>query len=83
MNLMLVFRCRRGLHISRLSSGSSGIFDTLLSLVFGIRRPLAFRFIVFKMPTLRGVELIGNQLRVLASFWDPRLFLGLLANSLA
>jgi hypothetical protein len=29
-----------------------------------------------------GVELIGSQLRGLVSFWVPRLFLGLLANSL-
>jgi hypothetical protein len=34
------------------------------------------------MPTLRGVESIGNQLRVLANVWDLLLFLGLLANSL-
>jgi hypothetical protein len=34
------------------------------------------------MPTLRGVESIRNQLWVLASFWDLRLFLGLLANNL-
>jgi hypothetical protein len=60
----------------------SGIFDTLLCLVFGTRRPLPFRFLVFQMPTLRGVESIGNQLRGLASFWDLRLFLGLLENSL-
>jgi hypothetical protein len=36
----------------------------------------------FRMPTLRGVESIGSRLRGLASFWDLRLFLGLLANSL-
>jgi hypothetical protein len=78
----LVFRCRRGLHIGRPSSGSSGIFDTLLSSVFGTRRPLLFRFLVYRMPTLRGVESIGNRLRVLASFWDPRLFLVPVANSL-
>jgi hypothetical protein len=45
--LCIVFRHRRGLHIGRLSSGSLGIFDTLLSLVFGTRRPLPFRFLVF------------------------------------
>jgi hypothetical protein len=49
---------------------------------FGIRRLLPYRFLVFQMSTLRSVELIGNQLWVLASFWDLRLFLGLLANSL-
>jgi hypothetical protein len=38
--------------------------------------------LVFRMPTLRGVESIGNRLQVHASFWDLRLFLGLLANSL-
>jgi hypothetical protein len=38
--------------------------------------------LVFRMPTLRGVELIGSRLRGLASFWDLRLFLGLLANNL-
>jgi hypothetical protein len=37
--------------------------------------------LVFRMPTLRGVESIENRLRVLASFWFPRLFLGILANS--
>jgi hypothetical protein len=67
----LVFRRRRGLHISRPSSGFSGIFDTVLSSVFGIRHPLLFRFLGFRMPILQGV-----------SFWDLRLFLGLLANSL-
>jgi hypothetical protein len=72
----------RGLHISRPSSGSSCIFDTLLSSVFGTRRPLPFRFLVFRMPTLRGVESIGNRLRVLANFWYPHLFIGLLANIL-
>jgi hypothetical protein len=36
----------------------------------------------FWMPTLRGVESIGNRLRVLASFWGLHLFLGLLANNL-
>jgi hypothetical protein len=79
---VLIFRCRRGLHIGRPSSGSSGIFDTLPSSVFSSRRLLPFRFLVFRMPTLWGVESIGNQLRVLANFWVPRLFLGLLANSL-
>jgi hypothetical protein len=78
----LIFRHCRGLHIDRPSSGSSGIFDTLLSSVFGIRRPLPFRFLIFWMPTLRGVESIGSRLRGLASFWDLRLFLGLFANSL-
>jgi hypothetical protein len=34
------------------------------------------------MPTLRGVESIGNLLPVFANFWDLSLFLGLLANSL-
>jgi hypothetical protein len=78
----LVFRSRWGLHINRPSSRSSGIFDTLLSSVFGTRRPLPFRFLFFRMPTLRGDESIGNRLRVLASFWDPCLFLGLFANNL-
>jgi hypothetical protein len=66
----------------RPSSGSSGIFDTLLSLVFGTRRPLIFRFLVFRMSILRGVESIESRLRGLVSFWVPHLFLGLLANSL-
>jgi hypothetical protein len=78
----LFFRHHRGLHISRPSSRSSGIFDTLQSSVFGTRRPLPFRFLVFRMPTLRSVESIGNWLRVLANFWGLRLFLGLLANNL-
>jgi hypothetical protein len=60
----------------------SGIFDTLLTSVFDTRRPLPFRLFVFRMLTLRGVESIRNRLRVLSSFWDLRLFLGLLANSL-
>jgi hypothetical protein len=38
--------------------------------------------LVFWMLTLRGVESIGSRLRGLVSFWVPRLFLGLLANSL-
>jgi hypothetical protein len=38
--------------------------------------------LVFWMLTLRGVESIGNRLRVLACFWDFRLFLSLLANNL-
>jgi hypothetical protein len=42
--------------------------------VFGIRRPLPFRFLVFQMPTLQGVELIRSRLRGLASFWDLHLF---------
>jgi hypothetical protein len=78
----LIFRRRGGLHIGRPSSGSSGIFDTLLSLVIGKRRSLPFRFFVFRMPILRGVETIRNRLWVLASFWDLCLFLGLLANNL-
>jgi hypothetical protein len=78
----LVFGHRQGLHIGRLSSGSSGIFDTVPSSVFGIRRPLPFRFLGFLMPTLWGVESIENRLWVLASFWVLRLFLGLLANNL-
>jgi hypothetical protein len=76
------FRRRRGLHIGKPSSGSSGIFDTLLSLVFDTRRPLLFRFLVFRMLILRGVESIGSRLRGLVSFWVPHFFLGLLANSL-
>jgi hypothetical protein len=55
---VLVFRRHRGLHIGRLSSGSSCIFDTLLSSVFGTRHPLLFRFLGFRMPTLLGVESI-------------------------
>jgi hypothetical protein len=51
---------RRGLHIGRTSNGSSGIFDTLLTSVFGTRRPLPFCFLVFRMSTLRVVESIGN-----------------------
>jgi hypothetical protein len=57
----------------------SSIRNTLLTSVFDTRRPLPFRLFVFWMLTLRGIE---NRLRVLASFWDLRLFLGLLANSL-
>jgi hypothetical protein len=79
---VLVFTHLQGLHIGRPSSGSSGIFDTLLSLVFGTRRPLLFHFLVFRMPILRGVESIGSQLRGLVSFGVPRLFLGPLANIL-
>jgi hypothetical protein len=40
--------------------GSLGIFDTLLSSVFGTQRPLPFLFLVFQMPILWGVESIGN-----------------------
>jgi hypothetical protein len=76
----LIFRRHRGLHIDRLSSGSSGIFDTLLSLVFGTRRPPLFLFLVFRMLILWGVESIGSRLRGLVSFWVPRLFLVLLAE---
>jgi hypothetical protein len=65
-----------------MSSGSSGIFDILLSSVVGTRRTLPFCFLVFRMPTLWGVESTGNQLRVLASFWVLHFFLGLLANKL-
>jgi hypothetical protein len=75
-------RHHRGLHIGRPSSRSSGIFDTLLSLVFGSRRPHPFCFLVFWMLTLQGVESIGNQLRILASFWVLHLSLCLLANNL-
>jgi hypothetical protein len=71
----LVFRRRRGLHIGRPSSGSSGIFDTLLSSVCGTRYPFPFRFLVFRMPTLRGVESIGSQLWGLVSFWVLTCFL--------
>jgi hypothetical protein len=78
----LVFRRHRGLHIDKPSSRSFGIFNTLLSLVFGTRRPPLFLFLVFRMSILRGVESIGSRLRGLVSFWVPRLFLGLLANSL-
>jgi hypothetical protein len=66
----------------RPSRGSSIIFDTLLSSVFGTRRPLPFLFLVFRMPILWGVESIRSQLRGLVSFWDLCLFLGLLADSL-
>jgi hypothetical protein len=51
-------------------------------LVFGTRRPPLFLFLVFRMLILRGVESIGSRLRGLVSFWVPRLFLVLLANSL-
>jgi hypothetical protein len=78
----LVFRCCQGLHIGRPSSGSSGIFDTLLDSVFGTRLPLPFCFLVFRILTMRGVESIKNRLRVFDSFWDLHLFLGLLANNL-
>jgi hypothetical protein len=78
---VLIFRHRLRLHIGGPSRGSSGIFDTLLSSVFGTQCPPLFRFLVFWMPTLRGVVSIGNQLRVLASFWVPCLFLGCLADS--
>jgi hypothetical protein len=54
----------------------------LLSLVFDTRRPLPFRFLVFRMPILWGVVSIRNRLRVLTSFWVLCLFLGLLANNL-
>jgi hypothetical protein len=46
------------------------------------RRPLLFRFLVFRMPILWGAESIGSRLRGLVSFWVPRLFLGFLAKSL-
>jgi hypothetical protein len=78
----LAFRRHWGLHNGRPSSGSSGISDTLLSSIFGTRRPLPFRFLAFLMPILRGVESIGNRLQALARFWVPHLFLGLLANRL-
>jgi hypothetical protein len=42
----------------------------------------SFRFLVFQMSILQDVELIESRLWVLASFWDLRLFLGPLANSL-
>jgi hypothetical protein len=48
-------------------------------LIFGTRRPLPFRLLVFRMLILRGVLSIGSRLRGLASFWDLCLFLGLLA----
>jgi hypothetical protein len=38
--------------------------------------------LVFWMQTLRGVESIGSRLLGRASFWVPRLFLGLLTNNL-
>jgi hypothetical protein len=38
--------------------------------------------LVFSDANFVGVESIGNRLQVLTSFWDLRLFLGLLANSL-
>jgi hypothetical protein len=72
----------RRLHISMPSSGLQISFDTLLSMVFGTRRPLLFRFLVSHMPTSRGVESIRNRLRVLASLWVLRLFLGLLGINL-
>jgi hypothetical protein len=78
----LIFRRCRGLHIGRSSSRSSGIFDTLLSLVFGTRRPLLFLFLAFRMPILWGVKSIGSRLWGHVSFWVTHLFLGLLANSL-
>jgi hypothetical protein len=43
-------------------------FDTLLSSVFGTRRPLPFRFLVFRMPILWDVKSIGSRLRGLVSF---------------
>jgi hypothetical protein len=57
------------------SSGSSSIFNTLLSSVFGTRRPLPFYFLVFQMPILRSVESIGSRLRGLVSFWIFACFL--------
>jgi hypothetical protein len=74
---VLVFRRQRGCCIIRPSSRSSGIFDTLLSLGFGTRRPLLLRFMVFQMPTL-GVVSIGidfGYLSVLGSLlvsWSSR-----------
>jgi hypothetical protein len=38
--------------------------------------------LVSRMPILWGVESIGSRLRGLVSFWDHRLFLGLLTNNL-
>jgi hypothetical protein len=64
----LIFRRHWGLHIDRPSSGSSGIFNILVSLVFGTQRPPLFLFLVFRMPILRGVESIGSRLRGLVSF---------------
>jgi hypothetical protein len=52
------------------------------SLLYLTSSPLPFRFLVFRMPILRGVESIGSRLRGLVSFWYLRLFLGLLVNSL-
>jgi hypothetical protein len=58
---VLIFRCHQGIHINSPSNESSGIFDTLLSLVVGTRRPLPFLFFVFWLPTSRGVESIGSR----------------------
>jgi hypothetical protein len=78
----LVFGRRRWLHVGRSSSGSSGIFDTLLSSVFGTRHPLPFRYLSFRMSSLWGVESIESGLRGRANFWIPHLFLGLLTKNL-
>jgi hypothetical protein len=45
LSVCVIFMRGRGLHIGRPSSGSSGIFDILLSLFFGTRHPLPFRFL--------------------------------------
>jgi hypothetical protein len=51
-------------------------------LSFWYSAPSSLLLLGFWMPILQDVESIRNQLRVLASFLVPHLFLGLLANSL-
>jgi hypothetical protein len=59
---VLIFRHHHGLHIGRTLSGCSGIFDILLSLVFGTRRPVLFRFLFFRMQTSGMCQFLGSSL---------------------
>jgi hypothetical protein len=77
----LFFKRLRGLRFGKWWSEFSGNCVTLPTSAFGTPRPLLWRFMVFRMRILLGVNCIGSPLLGLPSFWHLLWCLGLPANS--
>jgi hypothetical protein len=65
----LIFKHLQGLCISKQSSASSGICDTLPTSAFGTPRLLILHFTTFQMRILLGDSWIGSPLLGLSSCW--------------
>jgi hypothetical protein len=77
---VLIFKRLQGLRIGKQPSAYSGIYDILLTSVFGTSH-LLWLFMDFQMRILSGVGCIGSPLLGLASSWVLLWCLGLPANS--